>query len=199
MKSGLEIGFLFTMLGEDGSTSASHGLNREILDIQANAVGIPIIYGKTTVGTYEEEFKKIIRNQKDLLGIQGGVFGDINLQEHKDWIDRVCSDIGIKPFFPLWHEDYEKLLNEFIGNGFEAMIVSAKINTIEQEWIGRRFDWKFVKYLDAGKLDRLGERGEFHTFVTNGPIFKQRLRIIEFSKSMKDDLWLPEKLTITAL
>lgn len=196
INSGLEIKFLFTMLGEDSSTSASHGLGKEVLDVQAKAIGIPIVYGKASTETYEGELKNIITVQKS-RGVEGGVFGDINLQEHRDWIERVCGDIGVKPFFPLWNDDYERLLNEFIGNGFEAIIVSAKTDLITREWIGHAFDWEFIKYLETMGLDLLGEKGEFHTLVTNGPIFKERLRIIKFSKMVKNDQWVPEHLKVS--
>ena len=198
MRSGLEIGFLFTMLGEDGSMSASHGLTKEVLDVQAETLGIPIVYGKSFSGSYEESFKKTIGDQKT-QGVQGGVFGDINLQVHRDWVERVCGDIGIKPFLPLWLEDYDRLLKEFIGGGFEAMIVSAMADLIDGEWIGRPFDWEFVKYLEQEGLDRLGEKGEFHTLVTNGPIFSKRMRVLEFRKMMKNNRWLPEKLSVDAI
>src|SRR3990170_4628325 len=90
MHNGLEIGFLFTMLSEDGSMSASHWLRKEVLDVQADALGVPIVYGKLSNRTYEEEFKKIFGDQKT-QGVQGGVFGDINLQGHRDWVERVCG------------------------------------------------------------------------------------------------------------
>ena len=134
----------------------------------------------------EQQFKKMVLDHES-RSIQGGVFGDINLQEHRDWIEKVCGETGIKPFLPLWHDNYDKLLNDFIGGGFEAMVVSAKTSLVEEYWIGRPFDWEFVRYLESKGLDRLGEKGEFHTLVTNGPIFKQPLKIVQFSKTIRND------------
>ncbi len=198
MKSGLRVDFLFTMLSEDGSKSRGHGLSKELLDAQARAIRIPIVYGEASWQTYEEEFKKIIRIQKR-RGVQGGVFGDINLQEHRDWLERVCSETGIDIFLPLWKEEYEKLLNEFLGNGFVAVIVSAKADLIDAKWMGCPLDWEFVRYLRSKSLDLCGEKGEYHTLVTCGPIFKQRLRIVEFNKTLKNDQWVPDKLIFDAV
>ncbi len=195
ISSGFDVDFLFTMLSDDGLTSASHGLTKDLLEIQSRAVGIPIIYGKTIEKTYEEEFKMVVGSQIG-RGIEGAVFGDINLQVHRDWIQNVSGKIGIKPFFPLWKEDYDILLREFMHNGFEAIVVSAKTDLIGEEWIGKPFDWDFVRYLDKRGLDRLGEKGEYHTFVTNGPIFKQRIRILEHNRIMKNNHWLLDKLKV---
>ena len=193
IKSGLKIEFLFTMLGEDGAASASHNLRKEVIDAQAKALRIPIVYGKASWEGYEQEFKKVAGNLKS-QGLEGGVFGDINLQEHKDWVERVCGDIEIKAFEPLWNEEYDKLLSEFMGAGFEAVIAGVKADLIDAVWMGRPFDWKFISYLRSRGLDLCGEKGEYHTLVTYGPILKERIRILEFSKTLKDDRWVLEKL-----
>ncbi len=194
MRNGLKIASLFTMLVPDGSTSASHGLTKDILDVQAAAMGIPIVYGKASAKDYEMEFKRIAKYLKS-QGVEGGVFGDINLQEHREWIERVCCDVEVKPFLPLWCEDYDKMLNEFFDNGFEAIVVSARMALIDSEWVGHPFNWDFIRYLESKGHDKMGERGEFHTLVTNGPVFKQPLRILEFTKASKNGLWVPEKLS----
>jgi uncharacterized protein (TIGR00290 family) len=195
MRNGLKIASLFTMLGPDGSMSTSHGLTRDVLDVQAKAIGIPIVYGKASARDYEMEFKRIIRYLKR-GGVEGGVFGDINLQEHREWIERVCSEVEAKPFLPVWREDYDKMLNEFFDYGFEAIIISARTALVDSEWIGQPFNKEFVRYLDSNGLDRLGERGEFHTLVTNGPIFRHPLRILELKKTTKNDRWVPQKLRV---
>ena len=189
LKTGHKIDFLFNMLGEDGLTTRGHGLGKEVIDAQASAIGIPIIYGKASWEAYEDEFKKIIENLKD-QGMEGGIFGDLNIQEHRDWVEKVCNQVGIKAFEPLWNEKYETLLTEFMDNGFEAIVVSAKAALIGEEWAGHKFDWEFIEYLRSQGLDLCGETGEYHTLVTYGPIFKQRIKILEGRKMMKDDRWV---------
>lgn len=189
LKAGLKVKFLLSMLSEDGLILRSHGLRKEVIDAQAKAVGIPIIYGKASWEGYEDEFKKIIKDLRS-LGIEGGVFGDINVKEHKDWVEKVCSAVGIKAFESLWNEKYETLLNEFIGSGFEAVIVSAKADLIDAGWLGCQFNRKFIEYLKNQGLDLYGEKGEYHTLVTYGPIFKQRMEILEGSRTVKDGRWV---------
>ncbi|MCP8317312.1 MAG: diphthine--ammonia ligase [archaeon] len=193
LKAGFNVKFLFNMLSENGLRSRSHGLRKEILDAQAKAVGIPIIYGKASWEAYEDEFKKIIRNLRG-LSVEGGVFGDINIQEHRDWVEKVCSDAGVKAFEPLWGEKYEILLNEFISKGFEAVVVNTKADLIGEEWIGRPFDWEFIGYLRSRDIDLCGEKGEYHTLVTYGPMFKQRIEILESRRTVMDGRWILDVL-----
>ena len=184
LKAGFKVRYLFSMLGEDGLRSRGHGLSRSLLNAQSSALGIPIVYGRSSWETYEEEFKRVAENLKD-AGIQGGVFGDINLEEHKEWVERVCGEIGIKAFEPLWNESYENLLRQFFGEGFTAVIVDVK-KIIGNEWVGRNFDYEFVEYLENQGADVFGENGEYHTFVTYGPIFKRRIEILESRKTQRN-------------
>ena len=185
LKAGLKVGCLLNMLNEEGSRSRSHGLPKRILDAQSEALRVPIVYGKASWGNYEEEFKRILASLKS-MGIDGGVFGDINLQEHRDWVERVCDEVGVKAFEPLWNEAYERLIGEFLGSGFQALIVGARADLIGEEWVGKPYDQKFVEYLKERDLDLCGEKGEFHTLVTYGPIFKRRIRILEAGKRVKE-------------
>lgn len=192
LKSGFKVRYLFNMLDEDGLKSRGHGLSRALLDAQSEAIGIPIVYGKASWGNYENEFKKIIKSLKG--EIRGGVFGDINLEEHREWVERVCGEIGIKAFEVLWNESYEKLLEEFIGEGFEAIIVDVKTELIEGEWVGRPFGREFIEHLGNKGVDLFGEKGEYHTLVTYGPIFKRRIEILETRKIQRN-----KKLTLEVL
>jgi uncharacterized protein (TIGR00290 family) len=191
LKAGLKVECLFNMLNEEGSRSRSHGLLKGILDAQAEALGIPIVYGRASWESYEEEFKRTLASLKS-IGIEGGVFGDINLQEHRDWVERVCDEVGVKVFEPLWNEAYEKLIGEFLDSGFQALVVSAKADLIGEEWMGKPYDQKFVEYLREHGLDLCGEKGEFHTLVTYGPIFKRHLKILETGRRVREGRWFLE-------
>ena len=180
-RKSLEIKFLFSMLSEDGRRSRGHGLSKEVLSAQARALGIPVVYGKASWRDYEEEFKRVVKRLKR-LGVEGGVFGDINLREHKEWVERVCSEIGIEVFEPLWNEKYERLLNEFLDSGFKAIIVRVRRDLIDEGFVGKAFDNDFIRYLESRGLDLCGERGEYHTLVIYGPGFKRRIEILEGRK-----------------
>ena len=195
LKEGLKVGYLFTMLNEDGLRSRGHGLRKEVIEAQAKAIQIPIIYGKATWDSYEDEFKRVIRDLKN-RGIEGGVFGDLDFQENRDWVEKVCSEVGLQVYEPLWKLKYEIVLTEFINRGFEAIIVSAKSDLIDSNWTGHPLNWDFIDFLRSRKIDLCGENGEYHTLVTNGPIFKHHLKILESREMEKNDRWLLDILKI---
>ena len=164
---GIDISYLLNMVSEDGRHCRSHGVSSDLLKKQAESIGIPLVQVKSSWQNYEKEFKKAVSGMD---GIEAGIFGDIDIQEHRDWVERVCKDLEIKPILPLWNEDREGLLRQFINSGFSAVVVSSKIDSL----IGRSIDEKFIKDLKTmDNIDLCGERGEYHTFVFNGPIFKK--------------------------
>ena len=188
----IKITYLLNMVSSDGKHSRSHGVNSSLLQLQAEAIGIPIVQRRTTWKTYEEEFKKATSSFKK-EGITVGVFGDIDVQEHRDWVERVCKDVGMVPLLPLWKERRERLLKEFIALGFKAIIVATQAEFLGKEWLGRRIDKKFVKELKAiGNIDLCGEKGEFHTFVYDGPIFKKAVEFSFGKKRQKNGHWFLE-------
>jgi len=149
-----------------------------------------MIQRKVTWETYEKEFKSVIRELKQ-SGVEGAVFGDIsNIAGHEGWIDRVCSELDIKPIKPLWNSDPEQLLTDFIDEGFKAIIVMVKADLFGKEWLGRKIDEAFMIDLRKleGKVDihPCGELGEYHTFVYDGPLFEKSIRILESKKVFRD-------------
>lgn len=167
----------------------SHGLDSRLIAAQSEAIGIPIVQREVTWDTYEQEFKEAIRELKK-TGVEGAVFGDVDVQEHKDWVHRVCSELDIKPIMPLWGHDSEQILTEFIAEDFEAIVIMVKADFFDKHWLGRRVDEKFVSDLRKLKNERgvhlLGEFGEYHTFVTNGPLFKKTIKILKSKKVLRD-------------
>lgn len=190
-KLGINISYLVNMTSCDGRYCRSHGISSEVLRIQAESIGIPLIQRKTSWRNYEEGFKKVISRVKK-EGVEAGVFGDIDLQEHRDWVERVCSEVGIKPILPLWDEEREQILKEFIEVGFKAVIVATKADFLGKEWLGRRIDEKFVEGLKTLGIDLCGEEGEYHTFVFDGPLFRKPIRIIPGKKVLRDNHWFLE-------
>lgn len=179
-----EISYLLNMVSEDGSRSRSHGIRKDLLKLQSEAIGVPIIQRKTSWENYEEEFKRAISEMKK-ENIEAGVFGDIDIQEHRDWVERVCKETGIKPILPLWKEEREKILYEFIDAGFKAIVVATQADF--KGLLGRKIDEKLLEDLKNLKdFDFCGERGEYHTFVFDGPIFRKSIKIITGEKISRD-------------
>lgn len=190
--SGLKVSYLVNMVTEDGERSRSHGLAAKWLQMQSQAIHIPLIQHRATRADYEAEFKNVLLDLKQ-KGVTEGVFGDIDVVEHRQWIERVCSELGIIPRFPLWREDQNKLLTEFISSGFEAVIVATKAELMGEEWLGRRLDKDFITDLTSlNNITPCGEAGEFHTLVIDGPLFEKRMEIMEATKVLREGHWFWE-------
>jgi len=126
-------------------------------------------------------------------GVDGGVFGDIDFNEHREWIDRVCQEVDVIPYLPLWGENQDKIMRDFIDLGFEAVVVAAKADLFGEEILGRTVDPDFIKHLEELKetkeITPCGEAGEYHTLVIDGPLFSQRLEILETNKVLREGRW----------
>lgn len=185
----VKVAYFLNMISEDGKHSRTHGLSSKLLRLQAGAIGIPIVQRRATWGSYEEEFKKALLDFKK-ENIQGGVFGDIDFQIHRDWVERVCRECKIKPIFPLWQRKRDEILREFINSGFEAVVVATKVNILRSKWLGRKIDESFIKELSGlDGVDLCGEAGEYHTFVTSGPIFKKKIKLLKTEKTKRGKHW----------
>ncbi len=147
----------------------AHGIDVEIIKAQERAMGREIFIEEATWRTYEERLKSVFRK----FSVKKAIFGDIYLQEHRDWIERVCSEVGVEPFFPLWGEDTEKLAREFVDAGFEAYVIAVRKDL--KEILGRKFDRQLIDFALKNGIDPCGENGEFHTVVVDGPIFRKRV------------------------
>jgi uncharacterized protein (TIGR00290 family) len=186
LTEGCEVSFLLNMLAEDGKRERAHGTRPFLLRLQAEALGIPIVQVNASWEGYEGKFKEAVEALK-ANGVEGGIFGDIDLIEHRVWVERICSDLEIDPILPLWGYDAEDLLLEFINAGFEALVVATRVN---EEWLGRTLDRSFINN-ELKELDfhLSGESGEYHTFVVDGPIFKRRITVREAERVHIGENW----------
>jgi diphthine-ammonia ligase len=184
LQEGHEVVNLLIMMS-DPSISNFHMIRSDMLDAQSQAIGIPIVKWITTPDTYEQEFKKALLQMK-AKGVEGIVTGDVfDVALHEaGWLDRICKEVGLTPVRPLWHRDTRQILEEFMNAGFKATLVRIKTDLLGMEWLGREINKKFLDdLLKLGTVDPCGEHGEFHTFVTDGPLFKkQRIEILESEK-----------------
>lgn len=184
--------YLLNMISEDGKHSRSHGISSDLLKLQSESIGIPIVQSNASWENYENEFKNTVLELKK-VGVTTGIFGDIDLQEHRNWVERVCKDIEIKPILPLWKEERGRLIKEFIQSGFKAIVVSTNAVFLGDEWLGKRINDEFIADLKSlGNIDLCGEKGEYHTFVYDGPFFKEPVQFIIGDKTLKDKYWVLE-------
>jgi uncharacterized protein (TIGR00290 family) len=192
-QQGYQIVSVVNFTNSDGSDSVSHGLSADIIRRQANLIGIPLLQKAMPRKGYTDEFKVLIEELKTKEGIEGIVFGDIYLQEHRDWIDKVCGELKVGAILPVWTNDTEKLIRDIIDSGFKSIVVSTRNDILGEEWLGREIDDKFIKDLSAiGNVDLCGEKGEFHTFTYDGPLFKEKVKFKKGNKTLRDGRWFLE-------
>jgi uncharacterized protein (TIGR00290 family) len=164
---------------------------------------IPLIQGEVKWDTIEQYLKSSMRKLKQ-TGIEGLVFGVVpphypidsseklreyrTLMAHKEWMNRVCRELGVKLITPLWESNPEQILRDFVAKGFEAIIVVVDSKYFDAEWLGRKIDYDFVntvRKLNRERSVHIGGSG-YHTLVTDAPLFKKRLRIIRSRKTWKN-------------
>ncbi|MCK4468240.1 MAG: hypothetical protein KAU60_07795, partial [Desulfobacterales bacterium] len=129
---------ILNMVAENGEISRSHGIRTSVLRLQAEAMDLAIVQPRSSWETYEAEFKKALSDLKD-KGVEAGIFGDIDLEEHREWVERVSRESGMEAVLPLWGEKKRgNLIEELIETGFEAVVVASRKDLLRQEWLGRR-------------------------------------------------------------
>ncbi|MHA6259903.1 Dph6-related ATP pyrophosphatase [Sporosarcina sp. CAU 1771] len=168
---------LWTMFEEDKERSKSHALPPEVIEAQAKSLGVPLMIRGADWGSYEAEFLDAMKECKD-AGIEHGVFGDIDLIDHLEWVQKTCAKVEMEAVHPLWMEPRRKLLEEFVTSGFEAYIVVVNTKMMPGKFIGRKFTLELMDELEELGIDSCGESGEFHTVVVDGPIFSERVPVI---------------------
>lgn len=189
---GLNVQYLLNMTMSDGRRSWTHGLRSELLNLQAQAVSIPLVQRPTAMTDYEAEFRNALSALKR-EGVSGGVFGTIDVLQDRQWNEKSCRDTGLACHLPLWGESQENILRDFMALEFKAIVVAVKADLLGEEWLGRKVDAGFLADLSELKKTKnitiCGEAGEYHTFVTDGPIFRQRIEIMESAKVSRGGYW----------
>lgn len=190
IQQGIELNCLLSMTTNDGNRSCSHGMAAKWIRLQSEALEIPVVQYPTTSDNYAEVFTSALLELVK-QGVTTGVFGDIDFNPHREWIEKICAPARINPLLPLWLGDQNKIVNEFISLGFQAKVVATRADLMGKEWLGRTIDIKFIK--DVAEFNKditpCGEAGEFHTLVIDGPIFKKRLEIRDAKMEKRGKHW----------
>ncbi|SHI99028.1 Dph6-related ATP pyrophosphatase [Flavobacterium terrae] len=183
---GLKPKVLLNMMNENGQVSRSHGLPLSILKQQAQKMNLPIVTIPATWNEYEAKYIKALQEIKTEFELDAAVFGDIDLQPHRDWEEKVCNAAGIKAVLPLWQQNRIDLVNEMLANGIETMIVSCNIQ-MGEGYLGKIMTKELAQELEAKGIDSCGENGEFHTMVINCPLFSEPIILPEYTKQIYKD------------
>jgi diphthine-ammonia ligase len=202
LAQGYEVTHLVNLIYREFRRVCFQGTEAHLISQQAEAIGTPLVQRTvpSDVALYEEAFKKVASAQRR-RGSDSMVFGDIYTDEHRDWIERVCAEVGLTPVLPLWGGDPERILEEFIEAGFVAVVISAKADILGQEWLGREVDHQFLADLKrlapSGEIDVCGERGEYHTLVLDGPLFSKRMEVSLGARTQRNGYWFLDIPTCT--
>lgn len=189
IRSGFEVKYLMNFISREYQRVAFHGAPAELVNLQSQALGIPLLQRETTKDNYEAVFRQTLRELKE-KDIHQLVRGDIFLLDLRDWVENVCSGEGMGVISPLWGNPVEDLLREFVSLGFKAVLTSAQAEKLNQDWIGRVIDEKFIEDLKlVHHVDLCGENGEFHSFVYDGPLFTKRIEIAKTDKVLINGYW----------
>lgn len=174
--AGYQPEILFTALDADGEKTRAHGFGQEIILAQSSLMKIDSYRVQAGWGKYESKLLEFMLVAKK-NNIEFGVFGDIDLDAHREWLENVCSKADIKPIFPLWGMKREDVVREFVLSGFKARVVACRKDLKEYNILGREFDDDFISEMIKLGIDPAGENGEFHTIVYDGPVFTDRLNL----------------------
>jgi diphthine-ammonia ligase len=180
---------LLCTLNEDGRSSRGHGLPLALLEAQAASLGIPLVTRPTTWDEYEATYVSVLHELR-ADGVEAGVFGDIDLQAHRDWVEGVCEVAGLDCHLPLWQESRHSLLADFLGAGGHATIVAVDSSKLGAEYLGLELDDALIARLEAAGVDACGENGEYHTMVTHGPLFRVRVPLAWDGVDQRDGHWV---------
>jgi uncharacterized protein (TIGR00290 family) len=169
-------GLLTTITGNNDRLDM-HDIRYSLLERQAESLGFPLemvsISSHTSNADYEPSLVQTLRKYKE-SGVTSVVFGDIFREDLKKYRQLNLARLRLKGIFPLWKRDSFQIMESFITLGFKAVVVSINTHALDGHFVGRIIDWKFL--FDFPKTaDVCGEHGEYHTFVYDGPIFKQAI------------------------
>ncbi len=179
---------LFTSANKSSGRVSMHGVRKELINKQAENIGFNISYielpDNTSMKIYENlMFEKM--NYYKQNNVEYSIFGDIFLEDLKKYREKQLAKIGLKPYFPIWKEDTSILVNKFIDLGFKAIVTAIDASKLDKEFAGRIIDKQFIKDLPED-VDPCGENGEFHSFVFDGPIFKESVKFKIGNKVLKE-------------
>lgn len=173
-----DIRYLLTTVNAEADRISMHGVRSELLLAQAAALGIPAkkvsLPASTDMQAYETAMNQAISSLK-AEHINDCIFGDIFLEDLRAYREQKLREAGISAHFPLWKRPTSELIREFIDLGFKTIVVCVDSSKLGDEFAGRIIDHEFIRELPAG-VDPCGENGEFHTFVFDGPIFRNPVR-----------------------
>ena len=182
---------LLTTVTRDYDRISMHGVRTKLLERQAASLGIPLhrvfISKGANNAEYESRFGEALSGYRQ-HGIDTVAFGDLFLEDIKQWRDRFLARHGMVGLYPVWKRDTATAMRDFIAQGFRTVVVCVDPKQLDPRFCGRIIDEELLSELPAG-CDPCGENGEFHSFVFDGPIFREPLRYTRGEIVCRDGFW----------
>jgi uncharacterized protein (TIGR00290 family) len=179
---------LLTSVNAYHNRVSMHGLRRELLEKQVEAIELPLttieLPEEPTMEVYGNKMSHAVKNLQS-LGYSHCGFGDIFLEDLRTYREEQLKSLNITCSFPLWNRETKELIKEFLRLGFKAIIICINAKLLDESFVGREIDQSFIDDLPSN-VDPCGENGEFHTFCYDGPIFNQPIKFTIGEKIYKE-------------
>jgi ABC transporter with metal-binding/Fe-S-binding domain ATP-binding protein len=186
---GWDVTHLVTVLPENKDSWMFHTINIHLTDKLAEATGVPLVK-RITIGKKEEELEDL-KNILSGLDIDGVISGAIASEYQRTRIEKICYELEIKSFTPIWHKNQELILRNQVNAGFKMVIVGVFAQGFDETWLGRMIDEscidELVRLRRKHGINLAGEGGEFETLMLDGPLFKKMLVLDEVTKEWNRD------------
>ena len=187
----LRVEALLTTITRDFDRISMHGVRRDLLEAQAASLGLPLWLNFISKGAanaeYEASMGEAFAACRD-RGIDTIGFGDLFLEDIRAYRDRFLAEHGMRPLYPVWRRDTDRLIREFLDQGFKTAVVCVDPRQLDPSFVGRVIDAQFLADLPQA-VDPCGENGEFHTFVFDGPIFREPVKFSFGEVVCRDGFW----------
>ncbi len=197
-QQGQELVCLISVISENPDSYMFHTPNIKLTEKQADVMNVPIIT-KMTKGVKETELEDLelaMVEAKEKYKIEAVVTGALHSDYQASRIQKICDKLGLKCINPLWHKDEFEYLGELIKNNFKVIIIAVAAHGLDETWLGREIDEKFIKDIkvlhEKYKIHPAGEGGEFETFVLDCPLFKKPLKVVDKKISGEENSWRME-------
>lgn len=176
IRAGNHINYLVTMYDAATERVRFHGVPITHIQAQADALGIPLLRYPTTPENFEAVFLQSLQDLRQ-LNVTRIAFGNIHLADVRAWYEERTTGAGLAHLEPLWNEEPTKLVRECIARGYLATLTCIEIARAQATWLGATLTEQLVDEFEQSGIDPCGERGEYHTFVSAGPLFTRSLPI----------------------
>lgn len=165
---------LVIMVNEVAGRSYFHGADDTMLERYSEALALPIITCPAEGSTYQSAFETGLTKAKS-MGAEAVCFGDIDIEQNRQWEENRCKAVGLIPCFPLWQRGREEIVYELIRLGYKCLIKSVNRTILPMDLLGTFIDEHSNSVIKSAGIDICGENGEYHTLAVDGPIFQKPL------------------------